>query len=111
MRALSLKPFISLMLFIALFAGLQGGRYILSNRLQEVGMLCALMVFAVGAWLTLFRLPTREWHGWVFTPIFLLLGVMLVSATAFAANFGGNPLYNFFAAREFLLGLIGPLSC
>lgn len=105
---ISLRPVISVLLFIALFAGLQGGRYMFANRLQEVGMLAALTVFAFGAWITLFKMPSREWHRWVFLPIFLLIGIMCVSAGAFVFNFGGNPLYNFFAAREFLLGFVGP---
>jgi hypothetical protein len=108
MRRVSLNPLISLLIFIALFAGLQGGRYVFANRLQEVGTLCALIVFAIGAWITLFRLPGKEWNRWVFNPALLIFGVMAISGLAFALNFGGNALYNFFAAREFLLGFIGP---
>jgi len=37
-------------LFIALFAGFQGGRYVFANRLQELGIACALGLFIVGAW-------------------------------------------------------------
>jgi hypothetical protein len=41
---------------MAIFAGFQGGRYYLANRLQELGIACALLLFAVGAWRALFRL-------------------------------------------------------
>lgn len=105
---ISLYPIISTLLLVALFAGLQGGRYFYANRLQELGTLCALLVFVMGAWITLFRLPVRQWNRWVFTPTLIIFGVMIVSGVAFALNFGGNALFNFFAAREFLLGFIGP---
>lgn len=105
---ISINPVISFFLFVALFAGMQGGRYVFANRLQEVGTLCALLVFAIGAWVTLFRMPVQQWNRWVFTPAWIIFGVMGVSSVVFALNFGGNALYNFFSAREFLLGFIGP---
>ena len=105
---LSLNPLISLLLLIALFAGLQGGRYFLANRLQEVGIFCALLVFALGAYASLFKLDYDSWKRWVYLPILLLGGIMVVSATTFLVQYGGNLLFNFFSAREFLLGFLGP---
>ena len=104
---LSLNPLISLLLLIALFAGLQGGRYFLANRLQEVGIFCALLVFALGAYASLFKLDYDSWKRWVYLPILLLGGIMVVSATTFLVQYGGNLLFNFFSAREFLLGFLG----
>jgi hypothetical protein len=103
-----LAPVISLLLFIAVFAGFQGGRYFMANRLQELGILCALLVFVLGAWLALFRLPQAEWKRWVYTPVFLVGGIMVVWSLVFALRFGENVIYCLFASREFLLAFIGP---
>ncbi|QFU77165.1 hypothetical protein EY643_16710 [Halioglobus maricola] len=96
------------LLWLGLFAGFQGGRYYMANRLQEVGIACALLLFIVGAWRSLFRLPLAEWRRWVLGPVLLLGGIMLVSAVVFALQYRGNVLYSLFSAREFLLGFLGP---
>ncbi|MDC0175228.1 hypothetical protein OAI54_06545 [Pseudomonadales bacterium] len=107
-KVLSIAPIISFLLFIALFAGFQGGRYMMANRLQEVGTLCALLVFVLGAWLALFRITQSEWKAWVYTPCWLVAGVMVVSSVMFGINFGESVLFSLFSAREFLLAFIGP---
>ena len=80
----------------------------MANRLQELGILCSLLVFALGAWLALFRLPQSEWKRWVYTPVFLVGGIMVVWSAVFALRFGENMLFCLFASREFLLAFIGP---
>ena len=107
-KVLSIAPIVSFLLFIALFAGFQGGRYMMANRLQEVGTLCALLVFVLGAWLALFRITQSEWKAWVYTPCWLVAGVMVVSSVMFGINFGESVLFSLFSAREFLLAFIGP---
>ena len=102
------RPLICVLLFIAIFAGCQGGRYFMSNRLQELGIASAMALFALGAWRALFQLDTATWKQWLFKPLCLILGVMGVSSLAFSINYGGNPLYSFFSAREFMLGFVGP---
>lgn len=104
----SLNPIISVFLFIEIFAGFQGGRYIMSNRLQEVGILLALVVFIIGAWLSLFRLPQNVWKRWVNLPCLLLFGIMIIWAVTFGLNFNESILFSIFSSREFLLGFIGP---
>ncbi len=104
----TLAPVISLLLFVAVFAGFQGGRYFMANRLQELGILCALLVFVLGAWLAVFRLPQPEWKRWVYTPVLLVGGIMLTWSLVYALRFGENVLYCLFASREFLLAFLGP---
>lgn len=106
--AIDTRPIICLLLFIALFAGCQGGRYFMSNRLQELGIASALALFALGAWRGLFQLDVATWKSWLLKPVCLIFGVMGVSSLAFSINYGGNPLYSFFSAREFMLGFVGP---
>ena len=104
----TIAPVISLLLFVAVFAGFQGGRYFMANRLQELGILCSLLVFVLGAWMALFRLPQPEWKRWVYTPVLLVGGIMVIWSAVYALRFGENMLYCLFASREFLLAFIGP---
>lgn len=99
---------ICVLLFLAFFAGCQGGRYFMANRLQELGIASSLALFALGVWRSAFLLDSRTWKRWLVNPLCLVLGVMGISSLAFYFNFGGNPLYSFFSGREFLLAFMGP---
>lgn len=105
---LRLEPLVYGAICLAVFAGFQGGRYYLANRLQELGIACALALFIMGAWRGLFRLRQAEWQRWVVTPIALIGGIMVISATVFSLNFEGRLLFSIFSAREFLLAFMGP---
>lgn len=106
--ALNLHSIAQILFFVAIFAGCQGGRYYFANRLQELGIACALALFGIGAWQALFRISSAEWRRWVVSPLALILGIMLTSSVVFSVNFNGNILYSFFSAREFLLAFTGP---
>ena len=106
--ALGLRPIVMALVFMALFAGCQGGRYYLANRLQELGIASALALFALGLWQGMFRLSRDEWLCWVRRPVLLIFGIMLVSSVVFTLNYEGNVLYSFFSAREFMLAFAGP---
>ena len=105
---LSLYPLLYPVIFMAVFAGFQGGRYFMANRLQELGIACALLLFAVGAWQAMFRLSYREWKDWVLMPVILIGGIMGISSVVFVLNYQGNVLFSFFSAREFMLAFMGP---
>ncbi len=96
------------LLFLALFAGCQGGRYYLANRLQELGIASALCLFVLGAWRSFFLLQLNEWRRWVLGPVLLVGGIMTVSAGVFSLQHEGHFLYSFFSAREFMLAFLGP---
>jgi hypothetical protein len=106
--SLALQPLLLLALFMAIFAGFQGGRYYMANRLQELGIACSLLLYIVGAWRALFLLSYPEWRRWVMSPILLIGGIMGISAVVFRLNYSGNFLYSVFSAREFLLAFLGP---
>ena len=105
---LNLQPVILALLFVALFAGCQGGRYYFANRLQELGIASAMALFVLGAWRGLFSIAIAEWRQWVLGSVFLIFGILLVSAVVFRLNFEGNVLYSFLSAREFMLAFVGP---
>ncbi|MEH6517195.1 MAG: hypothetical protein V7742_10945 [Halioglobus sp.] len=80
----------------------------MSNRLQELGIFSALALMILGAWRGFFQLDIATLKAWVLKPVFLVFGIMIISSMAFYMNFGGNPLYSFFSAREFMLAFVGP---
>ena len=106
--SLNLMPLVLVVLFFAIFAGCQGGRYYLANRLQEVGIASALILFVFGAWQGMFQLHKKEWKRWVLVPMAMIFGIMIISAIVFKINYNGNIFYSFFSAREFMLGFVGP---
>jgi len=103
-----LSPVVSAFLFMAIFAGFQGGRYFMSNRLQELGIACAGAVFVLGAIGSLSMIHQREWTRWVYTPVLLIGGIMVTWACVFAFKYDESVLFSIFASREFLLGMTGP---
>ena len=107
-RPLDLQPLICVLIFLAIFAGCQGGRYYMANRLQELGIFSALALMVLGTWRGFFQLDMASLKAWVVKPVSLVFGIMVVSSLAFYTNYGGNPLYSFFSAREFMLAFMGP---
>lgn len=99
---------ICVLLFVAIYAGFQGGRYYFANRFQELGIAASLALFCLGAWRGLFLVSTVEWRRWVVTPLLLIIAIMGSSAAVFTFNYSGNMAFGFFSAREFLLAPVGP---
>lgn len=104
----SVVPLLLLLLFIALFTGFQGGRYYAGNIAQELGILCSGLLFLIGAFMSLFHLPKVEWNRWVVQPALLMLFIICFWGLVFYFRFGGNPLYNIMASREFFFILLAP---
>ncbi len=107
---ISLKSAISVGIFIALYTGFQGGRYFLANRVQELGILCALTLFIYGAVMTALTVRDSDlrWSWWVFSTIFFLAYAFYLPAQRFSANAGVAIVPSLFASREFLISLICP---
>jgi hypothetical protein len=103
-----LKPIMCLLLFVAIYAGLHGGVYFFKNRLQELGIFFTLLMFAAAAWLSLFRLDQPIWKKWVYRPVALTLGIMVCWALVFSLRYGTNPLFSFFASREYFFIFLAP---
>ena len=104
----SLVPLMSMLLFIALFTGFQGGRYYAGNIAQELGILCSGLLFLTGSFVSLFHMQRAEWHRWVVLPVVLMTFIIFLWGLVFYFRFGGNPLYNILASREFLFILLAP---
>ncbi len=107
---ITLKTAISVGIFIALYTGFQGGRYFLANRVQELGILCAMTLFIYGAVMTAFtvRSPDFRWSWWVFSTLLFLAYAFYLPAQRFSANAGVAIVPSLFASREFLISMLCP---
>lgn len=105
---INIIPVLSILMFIALFTGFQGGRYYAGNIGQELGILCSGLLFVIGAFVSLFHIDRSEWNRWVLLPVLLMAVIILLWGLVFAIRFGGNPFYNILASREFLFILLAP---
>lgn len=104
------KTAVSVAIFIALYTGFQGGRYYLANRVQEIGILCCLIMFCYGAVMTSLTVKDSDfrWSWWVFATLFFLAYTFFLPAQRFSVNAGVALVPSLFASREFLLALLCP---
>lgn len=86
---ITLKSAISIAIFIAIYTGFQGGRYFLDNGIQEIGLLCPMILFIYGAIMSALtiRTPDLRWSWWVFSTLFFGL-CLLSSCTTFFCQRG-----------------------
>ena len=80
----------------------------MKNRLQELGILFSLLLFCLGAWWGLFTMKQDVWKRWVYRPTFLAVFIMVTWSVVFGLRFGANPLFSFFASREFFFIFLCP---
>ncbi len=107
---ITIKALLAAGIFIALYTGFQGGRYFFANRIQEIGLLTVMMMFAYGAVMTSLSVKTPDfrWSWWVFATIAFLAYAFFLPAQRFAANTGVSIVPSLFASREFLIALLCP---
>lgn len=110
MRNLSIRHVIAIAIFITLYTGFQGGRYFFANRTQELGLLSALTLFAIGAVLTALNIKDKDlrWSWWVFTTLLFLAYTFVLPGFLFSQNANVAMLPSILAAREFLVVLLCP---
>jgi hypothetical protein len=99
---------VNVLMLVALFTGLQGARYYAGNVAQELGIACSIVIFLIGSFFSFFVISRREWNRWVILPIFFIGIIMIASGLTYALRYGGNPLFNIMAAREFLFIFLCP---
>jgi hypothetical protein len=96
--------------FVSLYTGFQGGRYFFANRVQELGILCVLVLFAYGAILTALKVPKHKlnWNWWFFSILIFLAYSFALPAYLFSENAQVPMVPSLFASREFLITLLCP---
>lgn len=107
---ISARSLVAFAFATVLFFGYQGGSYFLGNRLQEIGILFALLLFFYGAIVASFATPSRDlgFSIWFFVPLGFLVYIMVVPSYQFSKNAGVSMLPSVAASRHYLFLLIGP---
>jgi hypothetical protein len=90
------------------YVGFQGGRYYLENRIQELGFVIVLTLFAYGAIKLAMQRADVKWSIWFWTTPLILSYPMIISSVTYYLHTGSNVFYSFFAAREFLIIYLAP---
>lgn len=106
----SARTLIQFALFIVIYTGFGGTMYILQNRLQELGSLFLMLLFAYSALLTALNVRDSDlrWSWWVLSTIVFICYAMLVPAFVFSANTGAPALPSIMSTRDFFSALLAP---
>jgi len=90
------------------YVGFQAGRYYLENRIQELGFVVVLTLYAFGAIKLAMQRADVKWSIWFWTTPLVISYPMVISSVTYYLHTGSNVFYSFFAAREFLIIYLAP---
>lgn len=102
---------IALILFgIAVYTGMQGAKYFLSNRLQELGILISIGLFLAASFTAavVVRDQDLKWSWWFFLTLVFVGYSVILPGFVFSSSFDAPALPSILASREFLGVFIGP---
>jgi hypothetical protein len=107
---ISFSALISVAIFLIFYTGLQGGRYFLANRIQELGLLLAMMLFFYAAIVASLHVRDKDlrWNWWFFTTIFLIAYTFVLPGYVFSVNADVAMLPSVLASRGYLIIFFGP---
>jgi len=108
---ISARALIQFGLFLVIYTGFGGTMYILNNRLQELGSLILLVLFAYSALLSALNVRAADlrWSWWVLSTILFVSYAMMVPAFVFSANTGAPALPSIMSTRDFFSALLAPV--
>lgn len=97
-------------LVIVFLTAFRAMRYYVGGRLQELGLLFALILFVYSAVVVALndKRPCLGWNKWFFVPLGLIVYAMILPGYLWATNTGATILPSIMASREFLIILICP---
>jgi len=106
----SAKALILFALFVVFYTGFQGGRYYISNRVQELGILMSMSLFFYSSIVAGLYVKDKDlrWNWWFFATLFFIGYTFILPAYVFSQNIGVAMLPSVFASREFLIIFFGP---
>ncbi|MBT8448580.1 MAG: hypothetical protein KJO69_02765 [Gammaproteobacteria bacterium] len=95
---------------MVLYTGLQGGRYFLANRIPELGLLLAIMLFFYGAIVASLHIRNKDlkWNWWFFSTLFLVAYTFVLPGYVFSINADVPMLPSVLASRGYLIIFFGP---
>lgn len=107
---ISFSSLISAAIFMIIYTGLQGGRYFLANRIQEIGLLLAMMLFFYGAIVASMHIRDKDlkWNWWFFSTILLVAYTFVLPGYVFSLNADVPMLPSILASRGYLVIFFGP---
>jgi hypothetical protein len=105
-----LSSLISAAIFMIVYTGLQGGRYFLANRIQELGLLLAMSLFFYAAFVASLNVRDRDlkWNWWFFSTLFLIAYTFVFPGYVFSINHDVSMLPGVLASRGYLVIFFGP---
>jgi hypothetical protein len=106
---ISHRAILKAMLWIALFGGLQSGKYFLYNRMQELSLGVTVLLFFYAAYFAAqVKNSSVSWSFWFFGPLFGIALVTTVPAYLFSNHNNVAMLPSVLANRAILNYLISP---
>ena len=107
---ISISSLITAAIFMILYTGLQGGRYFMANRIQELGLLLAMMLFFYGAIVASLHIRDKDlkWNWWFFCTLFLVAYTFVLPGYIFSINADVSMLPSVLAGRGYLIIFFGP---
>jgi hypothetical protein len=105
---IAFKNIIDLSLLLIFYAGFQGGKYFMNNRMQELGFAITLSIFLYAAIRLAYQPGFKNWSWWFWSAP-LMVGYLMFSAALSFAFFAGTPLMpSLFGTREFIIIFLAP---
>ena len=110
MFKISVRHIIFFALVIIVFTSFQGARYILNNRLQELGLLFTFILFIYSSTLAALndRRQDLNWSKWVFFTIAFVGYFMVVPAYLWSKHTGAAMLPSVLAGRQLMILFLAP---
>lgn len=106
---ISHRAILRAMLWIALFGGLQSGKYYFYNRMQELSMGVTVLLFFYSAYFAAqVKNSSVSWSFWFFGPLFGIALITTVPAYLFSSHNGVAMLPSVLANRAIFNFLISP---
>ena len=105
---ISIQRIIDISLIIIFYAGFQGGKYFLNNRVQELGFAVTIGLFLLGAIRLAYTMKASLWRLWFWTAPMIIIYLMLSASLSFAFIAQVDILPSLFNSREFIILLLAP---
>ncbi len=110
MFRLKIRHIIFFALVVIVFTSFQGARYILNNRLQELGIFLAFVLFFYSSTLAALNCNSQNlnWSKWVLFTLGFVTFLMVVPAYLWSQHTGATMLPSVLAGRQLMILFLAP---
>jgi len=106
--SVSIRNIIDISLIIIFYAGFQGGKYFLNNRMQELGFAITISLFIYCAIRLAHSQIKIKWAWWFWSAPMFILYLMISASVSFSLLADTAIAPSFFGTREFLIIILTP---